>query len=399
MLSRRSKVVDETRAPLSEVYGRKSAVLTPTFIAGIFAFGAGAAKDVQTLMICRFFQGVFGSAPVTNTGGVLGDIWTPRQRGTALVGYAMAVVGGPTLGPIIGGAICISDLRWRWTQYITGIYVMAILVLDMLVLDESYPAALLVRKAQRLRHETGNWALHAKHEEWDVSISELAQKYLVRPFQLLATPICFLMALYASFCYGILYASLGALPFEFETMRGWNKLVGALPFLAMLLGVVAASGLNILNTRFYVKKMELNNGRPVPEARLPPMMLGSLLFVAGMFTFAWTSGKNIPWIAPCIGIFLLGAGFFLIFQAALNYLIDTFQKYAASAVAANTFLRSGFAGAFPLFITPMLSNLGIDWGVSIFAFIAVLLVPIPYMFYIYGRRIRARGYWSKESTY
>jgi hypothetical protein len=50
-----------------------------------------------------------------------------------------------------------------------------------------------------------NWALHAKHEEWDVNLHELAHKYLFRPSQLVATPICFCMALYASFVYGILY--------------------------------------------------------------------------------------------------------------------------------------------------------------------------------------------------
>jgi hypothetical protein len=33
---------------------------------------------------------------------------------------------------------------------------------------------------------------------------------------------------------------------------------------------------------------------------------------------------------------MTGVGFFTIFQAALNYLVDTFQKYAASAVAANS---------------------------------------------------------------
>jgi MFS family permease len=49
-------------------------------------------------LITRFFAGIFGSAPVTITGGVLGDIWNPQQRGTAIVGYAFAVVGGPTLG-------------------------------------------------------------------------------------------------------------------------------------------------------------------------------------------------------------------------------------------------------------------------------------------------------------
>ncbi|EMC96762.1 hypothetical protein BAUCODRAFT_34154 [Baudoinia panamericana UAMH 10762] len=385
-------------APLSEVYGRKPAVLIPYFIAMIFAFSGGAAKDVQTIMLCRFFQGLFGSAPVTNTGGVLGDIWSAEQRGAAIVGYAMAVVGGPTLGPIVGGAICDSYLRWRWTQYITGILMAFVLGLDVLILDESYPAQLLVVKAQRLRHSTGNWALHAKHEEWDVSISELSHKYLIRPFQLLMTPICLLVALYASFVYGILYASLAAFPIEFEEERGWNKLVGSLPFLAVLLGVIIGAAANLLNQKFYIKRWKANNCRPVPEARLPPMMGGSFIFVAGLFIFAWTSSPSIPWIAPCIGAALLGLGFFTIFQAALNYLIDTFQRYAASAVAANTFLRSVFAGAFPLFITPMLHNLGIGWGMSIFGFIAILLVPIPYLFYIYGKRIRARGTWSRESV-
>jgi hypothetical protein len=34
-------------------------------------------------------------------------------------------------------------------------------------------------------------------------------QFLIRPFQLLLTPICALVALYASFCYGILYMQLG----------------------------------------------------------------------------------------------------------------------------------------------------------------------------------------------
>lgn len=82
---------------------------------------------------------------------------------------------------------------------------MFFLAVDVLILDESYPPMLLVYKARRLRIESGNWALHARHEEWDVSIKEMLEKFLVRPFQLLGTPICLLVALYASFVYGILY--------------------------------------------------------------------------------------------------------------------------------------------------------------------------------------------------
>ena len=326
-----------------------------------------------------------------------GDIFPPRIRGNAIVLYAFAVVGGPVLGPIVGGAITQSYLGWRWTEYITGIYMMFILVLDVIILDESYAPRLLVYKARRLRVSTGNWALHAKFEEWDVSLKDLAIKFGVRPFQMLLTPICFFVALYASFVYGILYGNLAAFPLEFEQERGWNKLAGALPFLALLIGIILGGFANIANSSFYNKRLTASGRKTVPEARLPPMMIGSVVFCAGLFLFGWTSDKNISWVGPCFGAILLGFGFFTIFQAALNYLIDTFTRYAASAIAANTFLRSVFALAFPLFINPMYKKLGIDWGTSVFAFFAVLLIPIPYVFYIYGPRIRARGKFSSNA--
>lgn len=272
------------------------------------------------------------------------------------------------------------------------------LIMDLLFVDESYPPVLLVYKARRLRFESGNWALHARHEEWDVTLKEIGNKYLVRPFQLLATPICFLVALYASFVYGILYLSLAAFPIVFQELRGWNQVVGALPFLAYLVGILIGGGINLANQKFYIKRFKANNNRAVPEARLPPMMIGSVLFAGGMFVFGWTSPKDIHWICPNIGAVMMGLGFFTIFQAALNYLIDTFQKYSASAIAANTFLRSMFAGCFPLFTAAMFHNLGVPWAASVLGFISVALIPIPYLFYKFGKRIRARGIWSRESV-
>jgi len=197
-------------APLSEVFGRKNAVLPPMFVAACFAFATAVSKDIQSIMITRFWAGFFASAPVTNTGGVISDLFPSSQRGIAIATYAMAVVLGPVFGPIVGAALVVQpSLGWRWTEYLTGILQLAVLVLDVIFVDESYPPRLLVYKARRLRHQSGNWALHAKFEEWDVSIQELASKFLVRPFQLLTTPICALVALYASFCYGILYMQLG----------------------------------------------------------------------------------------------------------------------------------------------------------------------------------------------
>ncbi|KAH7371780.1 major facilitator superfamily domain-containing protein [Cadophora sp. MPI-SDFR-AT-0126] len=383
-------------APLSEVYGRKPAVLAPYFVAACFSFGTATAKDIQTILLTRFFAGLFGSAPVTNTGGVLGDIWSPQQRGTAIVGYAFAVVGGPTLGPIAGGAIVSSYLRWRWTEYTTAIMMTTVLIFDVLILDETYAPVLLVQKARRLRHETGNWSLHARHEEWDVSLKEMANKFLKTPFRLLATPICFLVALYASFVYGILYLCLGAIPIQFAEERGWGPVTSQLPFLALLSGTILGGGANIFNNKFYIRRFEANNNKPVPEARLPPMMIGSLFFATSLFLFGWTSPRHITPVLPLLSLVFMGFGFFTIFQAALNYLIDTFARFAASAVAANTLLRSIFAAVFPLFVAPMFHNLGIQWASSLLGFVSLCLVPIPYLFYIYGPRIRGKGRFTAQ---
>ena len=299
-------------------------------------------------------------------------------------------------GPIIGSAFIVTGHSWRWTEYTTGILMLTIWTFDMLILDETYPPILLVRKAQHLRSTTRNWALHAQFEENPPSARDMVEKFGFRPFQMLRTPICFCVALYASFVYGILYGNLAAFPIEFEERRGWNAFVGSLPFLGLLVGIVLGGVANILNQKFYQSRFEAAGNKAVPEARLPPMMVGSVVFSAGLFVFAWTSDPAVPWIATVVGTVLIGFGFFTIFQSALNYLIDTFQKYAASAIAANTFLRSALALAFPLFVDPMFAKLGVDWGISVFAFFSVLLIPIPYVFYKFGPRIRERGKYSSR---
>jgi hypothetical protein len=72
----------------------------------------------------------------------------------------------------------------------------------------------------------------------------------------------------------------------------------------------------------------------------------------------------------------------------MTYLIDAYTIHAASVVAANTVLRS-ICGAFvPLAGPAMYGKLGLDWGNSLLAFIALALVPLPIIFWTYGERIR-----------
>lgn len=64
---------------------------------------------------------------------------------------------------------------------------------------------------------------------------------------------------------------------------------------------------------------------------------------------------------------------------------------AASAIAANTFLRSCFAAGFPLFAEQMFTGMGIDWAATMLGFVAAALVPIPVWFYFYGHKLREKS--------
>ena len=350
-------------------------------------------------MITRFWAGFFGAAPLANVGGALGDMFPPQERALATMTYSVTLIGGPTLGPLIGRAMSATSFGWRGIEYTTGMYMTLMVVLDTMFIDESYSPVLLEYKARILRFESGNWALHACHEEWDISIRGLAEKYLLRPFQLLTTPICFLVSLYSAFVFGMFYANLSTFPIEFEDYRHWSPVVAGLPFLAILAGVCLGAILVFFNHKYYIRCFIANQQRPVPEARLPSMMVGGIVFTAGMFILAWTSSSKVYWASPVFGgAFLIGFAFFAIFQASINFLVDTFQEYAASAIAANTFFRCCFGAAFPLFITYEIDSLHINWGLTVFACFAVLLIPIPFVFFQFGKTIRARGKWSESSV-
>jgi hypothetical protein len=97
-----------------------------------------------------------------------------------------------------------------------------------------------------------------------------------------------------------------------------------------------------------------------------------------------------------VGVF--AAGLVLVFLSLLNYLIDSYVVFAASVLAANSVMRSLFGAAFPLFTTYMYQNLGIHWASSIPAFLALVCMPFPYLFYRYGHAIRMKCAFAAEAA-
>jgi len=264
------------------------------------------------------------------------------------------------------------------------------------LLEETYPPTILVNKAAELRRRTKNWGIHAKQEEIEIDLRELLEKNLSRPMRMLFTePIVLALSIYMAFVYGLLYLFLTFYPIVFQQIHGMNEGIGGLPYFGMIMGEVCAAIYMILVQGSYARKLEANNNIPIPEWRLPPVIVGGVVFALGIFWFGWSGYRaDIHWIAPTLSGLFTGFGIMAIFLQCLNYLIDAYLMFAASAIAANTFLRSIFGAVFPLFATYMIEGMGVQWAGTFLGCVALALVPLPVIFYLKGAKIREKSHFA-----
>ncbi|KAE8363147.1 major facilitator superfamily domain-containing protein [Aspergillus caelatus] len=385
--------------PLSESHGRRLPLMLGVIVFCIFQVPVAVAQNVPTIVICRFIGGLFACSPLSIVGATLADIWDPVERGFAACIYSSATFSGPVLGPIVGGFVVDSYLGWRWTAWLTLIQGAFFWVLGMVFVPETHALTLLRRFQARecssdARYELGQAS--TKPPASHMNGREFLTKYLARPLVMLTfEPVLLLTTLYMSLVYGTLYLFFEAYPISFQDQRGWNAGVGALPFLGITVGVVCGNLTIAATTVFRLKrKYKEGGGKVAPEERLIPMMVGAVVLPPGLFWFAWTSSPHITWVPQVLAGIPIGMGIQVIYTMGLNYILDVYTPYAASAVSANTFVRSMAAAGFPLFATPMYDHLGISWATSLLGFLSVLMMPVPILFYLYGERLRRTGRYS-----
>ena len=378
-------------APLSEFYGRRY-VFYVTFVGYVvFNFLCAWAPNFGSLLVGRLITGTFASAPLTNAPGVLADVWDPVRRGKAMALFAVMTFVGPALGPVIAGFLQLKE-DWRWVFYVL-LWLGGASMLLMFTIPETLPAVVLTNKAKRLR-ATGKpefQDIKAPAEASDKNLVAIFKVAMVRPWLILFDTIALLAAIYMSVVYTLLYMLFTIYPIVFQQKRGWNSGVGELPLIGTSLGSMVGGAIVFYFAHKDGQKIKAGIPRKA-EDRLPVAMIGGVIFPVTMFWFAWTAEYNsIHWIAPTIAGTFLATGIMLIFVGYLNYLTDTYLMFTASAMAANTICRSACGAAAPLFTEQMFNALGVGGGGSLIGGCAVLLAPIPFIFYKYGESIRIKS--------
>ncbi|KAL1585222.1 hypothetical protein WHR41_05866 [Cladosporium halotolerans] len=386
-------------APLSELFGRQVLYIGTYGVLTAFNAGAAGATNIQTLIILRFFAGAFGSSPLTNAGGVIADMFPARQRGLAMTLFAAAPFMGPVLGPIVGGFVG-ETVGWRWVEGVMAIFTGVLWLMGCFLLPETYAPVLLRKRAAELSKRTGKvYKSRGDVDQGPTTFGQVFKTSLSRPWILLfREPIVLLISIYMAIIYGTLYMLFGAFPIVYQQNRGWSPGIGGLAFVGVAVGMIIAVAYSVWDNKRYAKISDEYKGFAPPEARIPPIMLGGVAVPLGLFWFAWTNYPRIHWIVSILAGVPFGFGMVLIFLGMMNYLIDAYTIFAASVLAANSVLRSLFGAAFPLFTTQMYENLGIHWASTIPAFLALACVPMPFLFYKYGPKIRESCKYAAQSA-
>ncbi|KIY70945.1 MFS general substrate transporter [Cylindrobasidium torrendii FP15055 ss-10] len=379
--------------PLSEEFGRRPLFIVSFAVYTCFQIGMALAKNTASLLVFRFIGGTFAAAPLTNSGALISDIWDARTRGKALAIFTVAPFAGPALGPTVAGFISVSGASWRWLFWVLTMFAGLCWITIILFVPETYKPILLVQKAKRLRKETGDDRYWAPMERTQKTLAQQVENILARPFKMLVLePMLLSSTIYMSFIYGVLYLLFEAYPIIFTKGHGFNAGISGLMFLPIALGGVVAVILYLLiwNPRYERETARLGHAPP-PEYRLHLTMFAAPLFSIACFWIGGASSPDVNYWAPLMAGGAMGFSISWLFLGFFNYIIDTYLMMAASALAANTVVRSAFGAAFPLFAGDMYEALNPHWASYLLGFVALAMVPLPFIFIKFGAKLRARS--------
>jgi len=344
----------------------------------------------EVFLVFRFVTGFCGAAFLSVAGGSVSDMFPNAMVGTPMAVYTVTSFLGPEFGLLFSGFVN-QHVNWRWTYYPLIIWAFLQTVALICFVPETYTPVILKWKAQRLRKAGGNNGhLYAPLEKMNISLGRSILVSCYKPFELLSDRMIFLIDLWCALILGILYLAFRVFPIIFVGKHNFSIQMTGLTFLGIAVGnLIGLATTPYWNRRYrlYVEK----HGDPPPEFRLVMGQVGGILVSISLFCIAFTTYKDVHWIAPIIASVPFGTGIYFVYSSSFTYLVVAYRPIAASAMASNSAMRSSFAAAFPLFASQMYDALGTVGATALLAGLATAMAPLPFVFYHVGEKLRAKS--------
>ncbi|OBZ73285.1 hypothetical protein A0H81_07031 [Grifola frondosa] len=362
--------------PLSEQIGRRPVFIFTFIVYTGFQVGCALAPNTASILIFRFLAGTFAAAPLSNSGAVIADIWDAGTRGKALAIFALAPFAGPTISPLVSGFMTVAGVSWRWLFWLLTMFSGSCLVLTYFTLPETFVPILLVKRAEKMRKETGDDRYWAPLERKKMTVTHADRDHT-----------------FMSFIYGCIYLLFEAYPIVFTKGHHMNLGISGLMFLPIFIGGFAGVVIYLIffNPRYEQRVIEFAPHPVPPEYRMEICLWAAPMYALAFFWFGWTSYPSVSYWAPLMAGIPLGWSIVWIFLSLFNYVIDTYLFVAASALSSMTVVRSVFGVCFPLFATQMYDTLNPRWASFLLACLATLMAPIPFVLRKYGPKLRHKS--------
>lgn len=378
-------------SPMSEMpqLGRSGIYVWTLFVFVLLQLPTGFAVNVAMFLVFRTISGFVGSPTLATGGATIADVYGPARAAFGICIWASCGVCGPIFGPLIGGFVA-PVKGWRWTIWIYTWMCAICLIVLFFLLPETSSANILYRRAKRLRKGTGDNRLRSQ-SEIDTAHHTTKDHLLVlsRAFTLTFTePIVFVVDLYTALLYGVLFTWFESFPLVFGDIYQFEFEMQGLVYLGLLVALIIVVPLYLLWVQRVLVPASAKPGF-IPEHVLPPTWAGAIALPVCLFWYGWTARASIHWIVPIIGSSLFTIPLVTFFNGILNYLGMSYSAYSASVFAGNGLFRALFGAIFPLFARSLFTNLGVGPGNSLLGGIAALFLPINFILYFYGPRIRA----------
>ncbi|THX67036.1 MFS general substrate transporter [Aureobasidium pullulans] len=384
-------------APLSENYGRRPVNLSTIVFYMIWMMACALAPNWAAFNVFRLLNGFFSAGAPATVSGICADLYSDdMRRGRALLWYNMATTLGSTLGPLISGFAVFDN--WRLSYWI-GLGYGGICFLGVLFLIPETNSTILDKRAKEIRKTEETDLPRGPHEDDTFIWQNLLTKVLIRPVRMLCRePLVLGSCLYLAFQYSILYIYLQSYSIIFQDIYGFNTGEKGLAFIPIAVGTLSAFPVNILTEHVYLNacSQDLPWTKHHGARRLPAACISGPLIVTSLFWSAWTSRPSIHWSSSVLSGVLYGLGYTLNFNALLNYLVDGYASYASSANAASSLTRQIMGAALPFAAVPMYDALGVGWASSLLGFVAAIMSIIPFLFWMYGKKLLEKSILAQE---
>ncbi|KAG6831201.1 hypothetical protein H0H87_005917 [Tephrocybe sp. NHM501043] len=280
-------------APVSEMFGRTWVLHIGNLFSLAFTLGCAFAPTTGALIGFRFLAGFSGSAPIACGGGSIGDLFSERDRASAMAVYSLGPLIGPVVGPIAGGFIA-QTIGVKWVFIVISILSGVSAAIGIPLLKETYGPVIRLKRAKATGDPEALNRVYRIANVREKSFSFLWEN-LSRPIVMLCRSfICFILSLYMAFLYGIYYLMFATFAQFFRITYGFGPGIGGLAYIGLGLGFLFATLFGAKTAdQVYKYLADKNGGKGKPEMRIPALFFGSFFVPIGLlYVCPYSSNRN-----------------------------------------------------------------------------------------------------------